>query len=71
MMSDVHPMPLPPSEFTYGIHFTVPAGTYLEAVDAAVSRLRRDVHLIAVRSATPVSEAYWDVVLKVWESSDD
>lgn len=53
MTSHVHPMPLPPSEHQYGIHFVVPAETYLEAVNAAVAKLRRDVHLIGVQSAVP------------------
>lgn len=68
MTSRVHPLPLPPSEHTYAIRYTVPASTYLEAVDKATALLRSDTSLIGVLSAEPMDGGLWKVRLKVAET---
>ena len=52
---------------SYSIHFVVEASTRLEAVTAAVAKLRTGVKLRGVLSATPTAGPFWDVTLSVWE----
>ena len=68
MTSDVHPLPLPPSEHTYAIRYTVAASTYLEAVEKATALLRSDHRLIGVLSAEPMTGGLWKARLKVAET---
>lgn len=58
--------------WTPTIRYTVPAATKLEAIEAAVAKLRSTVRLIGVVSAAPVPTVgelrpYWVVRLRVSE----
>lgn len=51
----------------YNIHFVVEASTRLEAIAAAVAKLRTGVKLRGVLSATATAGPFWDVTLSVQE----